>query len=170
MGAQGAEINNQVCDAHEDALLHVAKPRELLCDETDKDVERWLSIVITACLVVIACAELLSLSPHAHAASLQGGEGAEDASNCTSLFAKKSPIIGLFCGKSPVQMRYPMHPRHPVFVFYSPRWGWSSRSPTSATASLCSHVGRFSGCNQRGWASNQREGAFLLHCAISSAD
>jgi len=112
-----------VCDAHEDALLHVAKPRGLLCDKTDKDVERWLSIVITACLVVIVCAELLSLSPHANAVSLQGGEGAEDASNCTSLFEKKSPIIGLFCGKSPVQMRRPMHPRHPVFVFCSPRLG-----------------------------------------------
>jgi len=40
MGAQGAEIDNQVCDAHEDALLHVAKPRELVCEKTDKDVER----------------------------------------------------------------------------------------------------------------------------------
>ena len=90
MGAQGAEINNQVCDAHEDAPLHVVKPRELVCEKTDKDVDRWLSLVITACLVVIACAELLSLSPHANAASLQGGEGAEDASNCRSLFEKKS--------------------------------------------------------------------------------
>ena len=49
MGAQGAEIDHQVCDAHEDALLHVAKPRELVCENTDKDVERCLSLVITGC-------------------------------------------------------------------------------------------------------------------------
>jgi len=49
MGAQGAEIDNQVYDAHEDALLHVAKPRELVYEKTDKDVERGLSLVITAC-------------------------------------------------------------------------------------------------------------------------
>jgi len=94
VGAQGAEIDNEVCDAHEDALWHVAKPSNLVCEKTDKDVERWLSLVITACLVVIACAELLSLSPHAHASSLQGGEGAEDASNCTSLFAKSHQSLG----------------------------------------------------------------------------
>ena len=155
-----------MCDAHEDALLHVAKPRDLLCDKTDKDVERWLSIVITACLLVIVCAELLSFSPHANAVSLQGGEGAEDASNCTSLFAKKSPIIGLFCGKSPVQMRHPgVFTIIIIFsywwlsynkLFYllatlylssaAHDWGWSSSlrhmvlSPISATASLCSHV------------------------------
>ena len=90
-----------MCDAHEDPLLYVTKLRELVCEKTDKDVERWLSIVITACLVVIACAELLSLSPHANAASLQGGEGAEDASNCTSLFAKSHQSLGSFAENHP---------------------------------------------------------------------
>ena len=82
-----------MCDAHEDALLHVSIPRELVCEKTDKDVERWLSIVIKASLVFIACAELLSLSPHANAVSLQGGEGADDASNCMSLFAKNWALL-----------------------------------------------------------------------------
>ena len=90
-----------MCDAHEDPLLYVTKLRELVCEKTDKDVERWLSIVITACLVVIACAELLSLSPHANAASLQGGEGAEDASNCTSLFAKSHQSLVSFAENHP---------------------------------------------------------------------
>jgi len=44
------------------------------------------------------------------------------------LFSQKIGLfcVGLFCGKSPVlpvQMRNPMHPCHPVFVFCSPRLG-----------------------------------------------
>ena len=38
--------------------------------------------------------------------SVQGGEDAEDALSCRSLFAKEPLIIGLFCGKQPMTMRH----------------------------------------------------------------
>jgi len=71
MGTQGAEIDSEICDLLEYATMHVAKPRELVHWDTDNDV--WCSpdLVITACLVVIACAEILSLFLPAPSPSLR---------------------------------------------------------------------------------------------------
>ena len=49
---------------------------------------------------------------------LQGGEDAEDALSCRSLFEKKPLIIGLFCGKWPIKIRHLMGLRHPVVRSY----------------------------------------------------
>jgi len=45
---------------------------------------------------------------------VQGGEDPWDALSCRLFFAKEPPIIGLFCGKCPTQIRHPMGLRHPV--------------------------------------------------------
>jgi len=45
---------------------------------------------------------------------VQGGENAQDAIRCKSLFAKESLIIGLFSGKYYSKIRYPMGLCHPI--------------------------------------------------------
>jgi len=45
---------------------------------------------------------------------VRDGKDPSDASSCKSIFAKEPWIIGLFCGKWPIRIRYPMGLRHPV--------------------------------------------------------
>ena len=45
---------------------------------------------------------------------IQGGEDPLDALSCRSFFAKEPLIIGLFCGKLRVKIRYHMDLRPPV--------------------------------------------------------
>ena len=47
---------------------------------------------------------------------IQGGQDAEDVSNCRSISAKEPLITGLFCGTRPVQIRHPRGLRHPVRI------------------------------------------------------
>jgi len=46
----------------------------------------------------------------------QGGEDPQDALSCRSFSAKEPLIIGLFCGKRPLQRRHPMGLRHPTLT------------------------------------------------------
>ena len=43
-----------------------------------------------------------------------GGKDPQDALSCRSFFAKEPLIIGLFCGKWPMEIRHPMTLRHSV--------------------------------------------------------
>ena len=45
---------------------------------------------------------------------IQGSEDAQDALSCMSLFAKEPLIIGLFCGKWPMEIKHPICLYHPV--------------------------------------------------------
>jgi len=45
---------------------------------------------------------------------VQGGENAQDAFCCMSLFAKEPLTIGLFNGKRPIKIRNPMSIGHPI--------------------------------------------------------
>jgi len=49
-----------------------------------------------------------------HRWSAQGGEKAQDALSCTSLFANEPLIIGLFYAKWPIEMMHLTFDRHPV--------------------------------------------------------
>ena len=75
-----------------------------------------IPILCTWDCTAISCAEfrLYNIWP-----ALQGGEDLWDALCCRSFFAKEPLILGLFCGKWPVQIRHPMglcHPVHDVCV------------------------------------------------------
>jgi len=52
----------------------------------------------------------------------QGGEDPKDALSCRSFLTREPLIIGLFCGKWPIQMRHPMGLRHPVRLALSYVW------------------------------------------------
>ena len=53
-------------------------------------------------------------SCHTYQGVIQSGEDAKDVLSCRSLFANEPLIIGFFCGKWPIEIRQPMHLRHPV--------------------------------------------------------
>jgi len=52
---------------------------------------------------------------------VQGGKDSYNVSSCRLFSAKEPLIIGLFCGKWPINMSHPMRLRHPVSCTLFPR-------------------------------------------------
>ena len=47
---------------------------------------------------------------------VQSGQDSQDDLSCRSFFANETLVIRLFCRKSPLTIRHPMTPRHPVVM------------------------------------------------------